>query len=606
MMAPFLNHRSFSAERAGRTSMRRRHIGSHVGRLLIVAATALTASNESGAAAAESVVRQSVRAQAVPRYGLFELSLRHRGRYENAFVDVPVACVFTAPSGSRRNVQGFYYRGDMWKVRFAPDEIGRWTYSYSMHATGGFHAQGSGVFECLPSELAGPLQRNPDNPYRWLFEDGGRRPSVQPYFAVGLQDCIGIRGSRLAPKWIDGEKRGTPGRRVSLNEYFTVYGQAGFNLFRFSQQNCSYRLYDDLDHYREVEGLATDELLALAHQHGFRVMFGFFGFFDRGKQAGGLSGSWRRFVGGLWDTPDAEITARDRAVLFKEKRFIDYCVARWGVYVDFWELLNERSATDEWTALMAGHVHAVDPARKPVSTSYEMPYVGPIDIDAPHWYESESELDSDRRVQQLATEWKQAGKPVIVGEQGNTGMNWDPLSATRMRIRGWTALFEEISFIFWNTSWSKAGMNDGRSIPNSAANIYLGPEERGYIRVLQDFSSRLDAGVRMAPVATSRAGDVRTYGLVSKQVAAVYLHHAADHATPVRDVKITLDVSDARQSDQRVAEWIDPSTGHKLGCVGVHEARPTLDVPPFTIDLALLVTSQPDDCPPETLHGSTE
>jgi hypothetical protein len=171
--------------------------------------------------------------------------------------------------------------------------------------------------------------------------------------------------------------------------------------------------------------------------------------------------------------------------------------------VDFWELLNERHASDEWASTMADHVRSIDPDRKLISTSWEMPSLSAIDINVPHWSESESELQSDRRVQEVATEWKQAGKPVIVGEQGNTGMNWDPLSGQRMRLRTWTALFQEISVIFWNTSWSKAGMHGGRYSPGKVANIYLGLEERGYIRVLQDFASRLDAGVRMTPVEVS-------------------------------------------------------------------------------------------------------
>jgi hypothetical protein len=57
-------------------------------------------------------------------------------------------------------------------------------------------------------------------------------------------------------------------------------------------------------------------------------------------------------------------------IVAKEKRFIEYAVARWGVYVDFWELLNERRASDEWTALMADYVRSIDPERKPISTSW--------------------------------------------------------------------------------------------------------------------------------------------------------------------------------------------------------------------------------------------
>lgn len=566
--------------------------------LVLAAATALTAACKSQPVGAELFAVQNRSADSVPRYGVLELSFRHNGRYDNNFFDLTIASGFTAPSGSHRSVQGFYYGGDVWKVRFSPDEPGNWTYTYLMNGKGGFRQQGSGAFECLPSALGGPVRRNPDKPYRWQFEDGGTAPTVHPYFPVGLQDCVGIRDGRLAPKSIDGEEREKPARQVSVDEYFAIYGGAGFNLFRFSQQNCSYRLFDDLDHYREAEARATDELLVLARQHGLRVMFGFFGFYDRGKQGSGLSGLLRRLISRVWGAADEAISAEDRVMLSKQKRFIDYCVARWGVYVDFWELLNERYATDEWTTLMAAHVRAVDPGHKPISTSYEKPYVPTIDLSAPHWYESESELDSDLRVQQLAAEWKQSGKPVIVGEQGNSGMNWDPLSATRMRIRAWTALFQEISLVFWNTSWSKAGMNQGRYTPDTAANIYLGPEERGYIRTLQDFSARLDPDVRMAGVELSPDGAVRAYGLLSRQVAAAYLHHVESHTTSVQGLKITLDAPPAGpHTAALIAEWIDPSTARVLVCTPVQEAHPTLDVPPFPIDLALLMTRRSADCP---------
>ena len=183
-----------------------------------------------------------------------------------------------------------------------------------------------------------------------------------------------------------------------------------------------------------------------------------------------------------------------------------------------------------------------------------------IDINAPHWYESENELTSDLRWQQLAGKWKQYGKPVIVGEQGNVGMNWDPRSAVRMRIRAWTALFQEIGLIFWNTSESKAAMFGGHYTPGTGANIYLGPEERGYIRVLQEFASRLDAGVRMAPVSLSSPTLVRGYALVSANSAGFYLQHAANHATPVENAELSFDFSPAWPSTL-TGEWIDPATG---------------------------------------------
>ena len=127
-----------------------------------------------------------------------------------------------------------------------------------------------------------------------------------------------------------------------------------------------------------------------------------------------------------------------------------------------------------------------------------------------------------------------------MGEQGNRGMNWDPRSALRMRIRAWTALFQEVALVFWNTNWSKAGMFRGHDTPDGVANIYLGPEERGDIRVLQQYASRLDAGLHMVPVDVNDGQAVRAYGLSSPHTTGVYLHHFGNHATRASGVRVTL------------------------------------------------------------------
>ena len=520
----------------------------------------------------------------VPRYDLLELSFRHNGSYVNKFLDVDLEATFKSPSGLEHRVKGFFYDRDLWKLRFRPDETGTWSYSYTFTGAGGFRKQGAGTFLCLSGNEDGPVRRNPLDQFRWIFADG------KPFFPIGLQDCVRMNGERIEDFSIDGEDRHHPGRKVSQDEYFSIYGQAGFNLLRFSQKNCSYSLMDDLDHYRVAESIATDDLLASARQHGFRVMFGFFGFY--GKQQNdirALNVLERAVNNALGRRKEAIETPEDREVVAKEERFVAYCVARWGVYADFWELLNEREASDQWTTLMAEYVRSVDPDRKPISTSWEKADLPAIDINAPHWYESENELTSDLRWQQLAGKWKQPGKPVIVGEQGNTGMNWDPRSAVRMRIRAWTALFQEISVIFWNTSQSKAAMFGGHYTPGTGANIYLGPEERGYIRVLQAFASRLDSGVRMAPVSLTSPTPIRGYALVSTNSAGIYLQHAANHTMPVEDAQLSFDFSPLGRQ-QWIGEWTDPATGEVISRVRVLPRPTKLQVPPFTVDLALLVS----------------
>src|SRR6185503_2066635 len=111
--------------------------------------------------------------------------------------------------------------------------------------------------------------------------------------------------------------------------------------------------------------------------------------------------------------------------------------------------------------------------------------------------------------------------------------NWYPNSALRMRIRVWTAFFNEASLIFWNESSTKGMCPAPPAECNSpAANIYLGPQERGFIKPWSDFTRGFDAGARMVSAAVNRPDKVRAYALRSATVYAAYLHAYTDHSNP--------------------------------------------------------------------------
>ncbi|MHC4435447.1 MAG: hypothetical protein ACYTBS_26760, partial [Planctomycetota bacterium] len=177
----------------------------------------------------------------------------------------------------------------------------------------------------------------------------------------------------------------------------------------------------------------------------------------------------------------------------------------------------------------------------------------------------ENELESDKVTVARANNWKKYNMPVVVGEQGNhidrrkpnppgVGGVWDTGSARRMRIRNWTAFFNEISFVFWNTSYAR----DGHFM-----NIWLGPREREYVRAMQDFSYRLDKDIRMVPVTVSRPEEVRAYALASKKRAGVYLHHFSDHTNPIEGLNVTLDIPEDAK-----AYWYSPVDAEILEIVG--------------------------------------
>lgn len=563
-------------------------------------------------------VTHTLNTRTVPRYEVFEITFQHDERYANPFFDVGIATMFTSPSGKEFRVGGFHYgssagpeikvqripsgRGerreaqyffakqDLWKARFAPAELGRWTYRYVFTNLHGAKATGQGAFECVLGRVPrhGFLRPHPINPFRWVFDDG------TSFFPIGIQECIADNqgvGSVLAassmegPFRLDRSNRPTPPpgalfqpgpamNPVNGDVYFRNYARAGFNLFRFSQKNCSLPLYRDLDHYLVQEGVMVDELLLCARKYGFRIFYGLFGYQPVFN-----------------DRPD---NAQAMAQL---QRFVQYSVNRWGAYVDFWEFLNEQKADARWYEIMAPHLHSIDPYHHPVTTSWERPELPGIEVNAPHWYSGiQNELGCDQETASQARNWKKFNKPVVVGEQGNTaskeqlqipgiGGVWDIGSSTRMRLRNWTALFHEIAFVFWNTSYAR----DGHSM-----NIWLGPQERQYVRAMQDFAAGLDADVRMTPVTVSDAKAVRGWALASKERAGVYLHHFANHTNALTNLTITLDVPKSVRG-----YWFAPENAVILRRIVVPAGRQTLAAPPFTVDLALLLTS---DGPPDSDH----
>ena len=541
---------------------------------------------------------------ALTPYDVFEITIDHANHYVNPFHDVTLEVTFESPSGKPVRIGGFHYGSlqpprikmppetgkgrpvyefadqSIWKARFSPSELGAWKYSFAFTNSAGQRATGQGEFRVVEGRISRPgfLRQNPGNPFRWVHDDGS------PFYGVGLQECLGDSsgtGSVLAAMSLEGPfrtdktdllelpsgplyVRGPSMNPMNADVYFRRYARCGFNLFRMSQRNCSYDLYRDLDHYLVQEGVMTDELLQHVRKHGYRVMYGLFGYQNVFN-----------------DHPD------DAAAMAKLQRFIKYSVDRWGAYVDIWEFLNEQKAADGWYAQMTPYLRSIDPYHHPITTSWERPELPGIEVNAPHWYGNEDERQSDAVTASHAKSWKQHNLPVVVGEQGNSaprgkdrapgvGGVWDAGSARRMRLRLWSAMFHEISFIFWNTSYAR----DGHFM-----NIWLGPQERQSVRALQDFCYRLDADVRMISVPVSDSAQVRAYGLQSAKQAAVYLHHFEDHRTACRGLQVTIDVPvDA------TAYWYDPETAAILAVEPVAVGQQKLAVPQFTVDLALLVT----------------
>ncbi|MFO7657214.1 MAG: DUF5060 domain-containing protein [Bacteroidales bacterium] len=125
----------------------------------------------------------------VPKYKVFEKDVVNSSNYGNKFTDVALNVQYKSPSGKQYDFYGFYdgngkggYDGNIWKIRFMPNEVGKWEYTYSWSdGTKG----GRGIFECA-SEGAGKgiLQPYKNNPH-WFAYNGTEPVWLKSYYETG-------------------------------------------------------------------------------------------------------------------------------------------------------------------------------------------------------------------------------------------------------------------------------------------------------------------------------------------------------------------------------------------------------------------------------------
>jgi hypothetical protein len=67
----------------------------------------------------------------VPKWGRFEREFKSSTSYANPLQTARLTVEFTSPLGEKFEADGFWDGGRSWKVRFCPDQPGRWTYRAS-------------------------------------------------------------------------------------------------------------------------------------------------------------------------------------------------------------------------------------------------------------------------------------------------------------------------------------------------------------------------------------------------------------------------------------------------------------------------------------------
>jgi hypothetical protein len=528
------------------------------------------------------------------RYGVYEITItRDQSGYPNPYDNPWVTAQFTAPSGQINNVDGFYYGTNTWKVRFAPAEAGAYQWSVTLD---GDTANASFVSNEVGNK--GFVRQHPTNPYRLIFERTGELYVMHGFNNGGWVPTTGTDPAAFYATngfnldgYYDAQdvlNRGTCGMSPYLD---AMVGEAKLNACRISITNPGLPLWTSI----AATGNGYDLRVCNFKDYWFQKLR------ERGVRI------WLDVFG--WETAashhnDYTTQANADAV----KRYLRYVVARYGAYVDFWELCNERTPADGWITMFGDYLHRIDPYGHMISASYARPNLDAVHLNAPHWYTDGYVATWDTAQRDAILNGVTGGepvqypkasypKPIVFGEAGNSNYSYSSNYVIasnsdcdyRTRAKLWVSFFEESALLWWEFNQDPAYHLPG------ASNLYIGPMIRPIFAAFANFFTGIGSNVVMGATSTVTGNNAqhpsstpRVYELRSNTELCLYIYFE-DRYNAVTNAQVTVDIPKVGN-----AQWINPATGTVLQSVPISApGSRQLNVPSFVMDIALKLVNAP-------------
>ncbi|MCP4414793.1 MAG: DUF5060 domain-containing protein, partial [Gammaproteobacteria bacterium] len=396
---------------------------------------------------------ESVNSETLGLYEKFEIIVRIENvTYSNPYdpEQVDLRAEFTAPSGKVWEIFGFYDNyndANQWKVRFAANETGSWSYHLVLQSVSGSANSPDSSFDVIDSDYHGWINVSAVNPHYFVHDDG------TPYYAVGPYFPWRVNNSStegLAKLQVSG---------CNFWGYWNIMYDTGeiiesmnSGLGRYDQPKCGH--IDKLINWSEDRGLKMmlaiwpHDLLSNTvwahqwHRNPYNTITGVEEFFESEI---------------AWD--------------YQEKQY-RYIIARWGYSraLAVWEIVNEVNGTDGWQVgkedearIWIGKVHDFlttnDPHQRPTTASQSGGIYWPegyAEVDIPNvhvyetgWtaqYEGNPLRSSAYNYYKLANQfWNDFEKPAIFGEAGYL----DSYGNFAAGSDGYTAMFHNALWASW-------------------------------------------------------------------------------------------------------------------------------------------------------------
>ncbi len=485
--------------------------------------------------------------------------------YTNPWEDPVISAVFTPTSGTTSTVGGFYYSANTWKLRFAPKQIGNYTWSLSYADTGGTY-QTSGSFASTASTNSGFLRISGTNPLVFVTEANG-----STFYAHGFNIPLPANSKHTDPASItDLSQTSFPtsnyAQPTTLAQFLSTSSNAGFNMLRemnsgdgfyhlmtFNSGSTGKNLYD------MNQGVLCDELMAALHSAGWKCLMTFWA--DPANYV-----------------PSYTLSAGSTITQACE-RYHQYIMNRYGAYVDIWELCNENSGVPQaYSDSIISYVHGNDPYRHLITISYAQSYHSEFDLETEHEYLNVQERAVPNTIANAINSLTGPdSQALVIGEAGN-GEPYGAYDPERFRFYDWAAFFNRGMVLYWN-----GGYKDSYQEGSGPANQYIGWEERSDSKIMTDFMSNFDPAAR--PIATSLApgGQMVAYALASATDLGLYIEHETTVNAVLKNATVTLNVP----GNNMQGWWIDPASGNLLEAASANAGSQKFSIPPFISDIAL-------------------
>jgi len=371
-------------------------------------------------------------------YEKFELRIDLEATYTNPFdpEEIDLTAEFTAPSGKKWNICGFYNPSawtSLWMARFSPTEEGAWHYVVKVTDSEGTGRSRAGTFTAADSSHHGFVKIAPNQ--RYLKYDDGT-----PYYGVGLwynDSYESFNGGRITEEGLDNLKK----RGANFISFFpTPLETMGSGLGRYDQNRCG----------------RMDQLFQWCEQRDIYIGWNiwFHSYISMAVWGGG-NARYRNNPYKLVSSA-TDFFGNEEAWEYQEKLY-RYMIARWGYSraLFLWFVVDEINGTEGWTkgghavaeqwsARMDGYFNEHDPYGRP-TTGTQSGGIGQwwpegykiFDIAAREIYEAQGHPmpksgklgpDDESPIQssyhnyatQIQNLWNGFDKPAIIGECG-----WD-------------------------------------------------------------------------------------------------------------------------------------------------------------------------------------